>query len=169
MRWLTKGLESLTLRRVAEALVPGLVDHYFPAVDDLVAVAFGTAAAAELDEIVAAVDAGSGPLQRMRLLVAELVADYHDRISLLWIDAWHATHSRPVLRDEVTRQMLARRDRIAELVRSGVTDGRVHLRGPVGSRRAGPRRDGRAERPVRDALGGRPCRRPRPAGPNGRT
>ncbi|MDT7675852.1 MAG: hypothetical protein QOD82_3754, partial [Pseudonocardiales bacterium] len=36
---LANGLEALTLRRVAEALgvFPGLVNHYFPAVDELVA------------------------------------------------------------------------------------------------------------------------------------
>ncbi len=44
-----EGLERLTLRRVAEALgvVPGLVNHYFPVADDLVAAAFGFAAAAD--------------------------------------------------------------------------------------------------------------------------
>lgn len=130
---LSDGLESLTLRRVAEALgvVPGLVNHYFPAVDDLVAEAFGTAAAAELDGVLAAVDAASGPVARMRRLVAELVADDRDAISLLWIDAWHAARRRPVLRGEVTRQMLAWRDRIAGLVHAGVAEGAFRCADPT--------------------------------------
>ncbi len=130
---LDEGLESLTLRRVAEALgvVPGLVNHYFPAVDDLVAVAFGTAAAAELDEVMTAVAVGIGPLARMRRLVAELVADDRDAISLLWIDAWHAARRRPVLREEVTRQMLAWRDRIADLARDGGEAGTFRCTDPT--------------------------------------
>ncbi|MFE6993528.1 TetR/AcrR family transcriptional regulator, partial [Streptomyces pharetrae] len=43
---LREGLECVTLRRVAEELDvrPGLISHYFPSADDLVAEAFGSAA-----------------------------------------------------------------------------------------------------------------------------
>ncbi|MGW3321221.1 TetR family transcriptional regulator C-terminal domain-containing protein [Streptomyces virginiae] len=48
---LAEGLECLTLRRIADELDvrPGLISHYFPSVEDLVAEAFGTAAGAELE------------------------------------------------------------------------------------------------------------------------
>lgn len=48
---LSEGLECLTLRRIADELDvrPGLISHYFPSVEDLVAEAFGTAAGAELE------------------------------------------------------------------------------------------------------------------------
>ncbi|MFJ7206542.1 TetR/AcrR family transcriptional regulator [Streptomyces sp. NPDC098789] len=50
---LTEGLECVTLRRIADELAvrPGLISHYFPSVEDLVAEAFGNAAGAELDAL----------------------------------------------------------------------------------------------------------------------
>ncbi|MGI5439841.1 TetR/AcrR family transcriptional regulator [Streptomyces shenzhenensis] len=50
---LTEGLECVTLRRVADELgvQPGLVGHYFPAADHLVAEAFTGATMAELDTL----------------------------------------------------------------------------------------------------------------------
>ncbi len=46
---LEEGLQSVTLRRVAEVvgIMPGLVNHYFPVADDLAAIAFAAAAEAE--------------------------------------------------------------------------------------------------------------------------
>ncbi|MFD4914274.1 TetR/AcrR family transcriptional regulator [Streptomyces virginiae] len=54
---LAEGLECLTLRRIADELDvrPGLISHYFPSVEDLVAEAFGTAAGAELEVLLPAV------------------------------------------------------------------------------------------------------------------
>ncbi|MFB6820824.1 TetR/AcrR family transcriptional regulator [Streptomyces virginiae] len=53
---LAEGLECLTLRRIADELAvrPGLISHYFPSVEDLVAEAFGTAAGAELEVLLPA-------------------------------------------------------------------------------------------------------------------
>ncbi|MFB6479871.1 TetR/AcrR family transcriptional regulator [Streptomyces virginiae] len=53
---LAEGLECLTLRRIADELDvrPGLISHYFPSVEDLVAEAFGTAAGAELEVLLPA-------------------------------------------------------------------------------------------------------------------
>ena len=50
---LTEGLECVTLRRVAEELTvrPGLISHYFPSAEDLVAEAFSVAALGELDTL----------------------------------------------------------------------------------------------------------------------
>jgi AcrR family transcriptional regulator len=121
---LAEGLESLTLRRVADALgvFPGLVNHYFPAVDDLVAAAFGEAAGNELDEIFARVDEVAEPLARMRRLIELLLSEERDAISLLWLDAWHSGRRRPALRDEVSRQMLAWQTKVGQLIQHGVDD-----------------------------------------------
>ncbi|MFC4913922.1 TetR family transcriptional regulator C-terminal domain-containing protein [Actinomadura gamaensis] len=53
---LAEGLECVTLRRVADELAvrPGLISHYFPVTEDLVAEAFGAAASGELDELIPA-------------------------------------------------------------------------------------------------------------------
>jgi AcrR family transcriptional regulator len=122
---LAEGLESLTLRRVADALgvVPGLVNHYFRSVEDLVAEAFAAAAHDEFSTLFDEVDAAGTPLRRMRALIALLVSDERDDISLLWIDAWNASRRSPALHAEVSRLMLVWQERIAELISAGVTDG----------------------------------------------
>jgi AcrR family transcriptional regulator len=121
---LADGLASLTLRRVADDLgvFPGLVSHYFPSVDELLAEAFGAASSGELEEIFAIVG-DDAPLPRMRRLLAALASEDRDSISLLWLDAWHTSRHRPVLRDEVERQMDAWKNRVADLVSAGVRSG----------------------------------------------
>ncbi|MFJ7423250.1 TetR/AcrR family transcriptional regulator [Streptomyces uncialis] len=56
---LAEGLECVTLRRIADELgvQPGLVGHYFPAADTLVADAFTSATMAELDGLLPAAPA----------------------------------------------------------------------------------------------------------------
>jgi AcrR family transcriptional regulator len=120
----TEGLDSLTLRRVADELgvVPGLVNHYFPAADDLVAAAFGYAAAAERDAIFAALDQAAPALTHMRGILHVLLSPATDDISLLWLDAWQAARRRPALRAEVTRQMRQWRAALTALIRRGTTE-----------------------------------------------
>ena len=122
---LREGLQSLTLRRVAEALgvVPGLVNHYFPAVDDLAAAAFAHAASAERNALFAAAPPSTSPLHHMRALLRALTAVQGDAISLLWLDAWQATRTRPALRAEVTHQMAAWRSDLSRLIACGVASG----------------------------------------------
>ena len=112
---LAEGLESLTLRRVADALgvVPGLVNHYFRSVEDLVAEAFAAAAYGEFETLFTAVDEAGTSLERMRALIGLLVSDDRDDISLLWLDAWNVSRQRPALHAEVSRQMLVWQERVA--------------------------------------------------------
>jgi AcrR family transcriptional regulator len=130
---LAEGLESLTLRRVADALgvVPGLVNHYFPAVDDLVAVAFAVAASAEIEEVFAVAARCDGTAaDRLRALLGLLVSEDRDPVSLLWLDAWQAAQRRPALRAEVARQMTAWQERLADLVRGGADAGDFRVADP---------------------------------------
>jgi AcrR family transcriptional regulator len=135
---LEEGLESLTLRRVADELqvFPGLLHHYFRSVDDLLAVAFCTAATADIDEVFAEVDAHRTPVARMRALLAAFLSPARDRLSLLWLDAWHAARRRPVLGAAVTRQMLADESRVGELIEEGIAAGAFRV---VNSRMAARR------------------------------
>ncbi len=120
-----EGLESLTLRRVADELgvVPGLVNHYFPVADDLVAAAFGFAAAGEREGIFAVLSLDASPVAQMRKMLAMLLDDSTDEISLLWLDAWQATRKRPALRAEVARQMLGWQDKVSGLIGRGAAAG----------------------------------------------
>ncbi|MFI8101020.1 TetR/AcrR family transcriptional regulator [Streptomyces sp. NPDC086023] len=152
---LTEGLECVTLRRIAEELTvrPGLISHYFPSAEDLVAEAFGSAATAELDRLVPAVaaagapgeapaaPAGGGPadaaavagappgapaetpVRRLARFLAQTTGEAYDDISRLWINARHLSRYRPVLRDRVIAQQAAWRGRLEALVREGAERG----------------------------------------------
>jgi AcrR family transcriptional regulator len=127
-----EGLERLTLRRVAEELgvVPGLVNHYFPDAEYLVAAAFGYAAAAERDAILRGIDPQAPPLAQMRYIITHLLDDSADATSLLWLDAWQATRNRPVLRAEVAAQMLGWQDGMIGIIRRGAAAGVFRITDP---------------------------------------
>lgn len=132
---LADGLESITLRSVADALgiTGGLIGYYFPSVDDLLAEVFVGIAQAELDAIFVPVEREASPVAAVRLLLAALVSDEQDRLSPLWIDAWHAGRRRPALCAEVERLMRAWLDRTAAVIESGTAAGEFHTVDPTAS------------------------------------
>ena len=122
---MAEGLQSLTLRRVAEELgvVAGLVNHYFPAVDDLAAAAFGHAAAAERNAQFGAIPLDAAPTEQMRALLGGLLDEVSDPMSLLWLDALQASRNRPALRAEVAHQMASWQSDLARLIERGEAAG----------------------------------------------
>ena len=120
-----EGLERVTAKRVAEELgvVPGLVNHYFSSVDDLVAVAFGFAAQRERAEIYALAAHAGSPVAQVKHLLGELLDLERDAVSLLWLDAWQASRRRPALLAEVLVQMDADASHLARLIDAGVAAG----------------------------------------------
>jgi len=129
---LSQGLDHVTLRSVADDLgvTGGLVSHYFPAVDGLLAEAFGVAAAAECDETFAELEAIDSSRERLATLLQRLVDSTRGDLSNLWIDAWHAAKRRPALADEVERQTEQWVDRLAELLEQGRDEGQFHTGDP---------------------------------------
>ncbi|MEU6118613.1 TetR family transcriptional regulator C-terminal domain-containing protein [Streptomyces sp. NPDC047117] len=122
---LAEGLECITLRRIADELGvrPGLIGHYFPAVEDLVAEAFGTAATAELDTLLPAEPTDGTPLDHLTRFFARTIGDAYDDLSRLWLNARHLSRYRPVLRERVGRQEGMWRDRLAGVIREGTAAG----------------------------------------------
>lgn len=126
---LTEGLECITLRRVADELGvrSGLVGHYFPVADALVAEAFTSATMAELDSLLPAGPAtGPGhnaPLHTLQRFFTLISSTDFDNISKLWLNARHLSRYRPVLRDHVVDQELRWCHRIEELITAGTTTG----------------------------------------------
>ncbi|GGF10396.1 hypothetical protein GCM10011399_00300 [Subtercola lobariae] len=110
---------------MAEVLgvVPGLINHYFNFVDDLVAAAFGYATTAERTEIYAGAFAAPTPSQQLLRLFTELLDTERDAVSLLWLDAWQASRRRPALLREVVIQMRADVTALAALIQSGIDVG----------------------------------------------
>ncbi|MFJ9417674.1 TetR/AcrR family transcriptional regulator [Streptomyces sp. NPDC101227] len=129
---LTEGLECITLRRIGEQLDvrPGLISHYFPAAEDLVAEAFGTAASVELDALLPADRPDGTPTQHLARFFAHAMGEAYDDISRLWINARHLSRYRPLLRDRVGEQEAAWRGRLEGLVREGVERGEFRTDDP---------------------------------------
>ncbi|WCN04808.1 TetR/AcrR family transcriptional regulator [Streptomyces sp. M92] len=129
----TEGLECITLRRVAEELDvrPGLISHYFPAVEDLVAEAYGDAASAELDELLPADLDGATPTRRLARFFARATGPDFDDISRLWLNARHLSRYRPALRARVAVQEAAWRDRLEAVIRDGVERGEFRTDDPL--------------------------------------
>ncbi|MEU0085304.1 TetR family transcriptional regulator C-terminal domain-containing protein [Streptomyces sp. NPDC006274] len=129
---LTEGLECVTLRRIGEELDvrPGLISHYFPSAEDLVAEAFGSAASAELDGLVPAARPEGAPTRHLARFFAHATGEAYDDISRLWINARHLSRYRPVLRDRVREQEAAWRGRLVDLIRSGVEEGEFRTDDP---------------------------------------
>ncbi|MFA3876464.1 TetR/AcrR family transcriptional regulator [Streptomyces sp. MMCC 100] len=148
---LTEGLECITLRRVAEELgvQSGLVGHYFPAADKLVAEAFTSATMAELDGLLperptgadetggptgaeasaegvaegAAEGAAEDPPGTLRRFFGLISSADFDNVSRLWLNARHLSRYRPVLREHVVEQELLWCRRIERVVAAGVEAG----------------------------------------------
>lgn len=129
---LTEGLECVTLRRIAEELAvrPGLISHYFPSAEDLVAEAFSVASTGELDALLPAHRPHGTPTQYLARYFALSSGEAYDDISRLWINARHLSRYRPVLRDRVAVQELASDDRLSELIREGVERGEFRTDDP---------------------------------------
>ncbi|MEU6418790.1 TetR/AcrR family transcriptional regulator [Streptomyces spiralis] len=130
---LTEGLECITVRRVADELAvrPGLIGHYFPVTEDLVAEAFGVAATAELDELIPAGRPTDGPVERLARFFSLTVGESYDGMSRLWLNARHLSRYRPTLADRVARQEALWRDRLSGLIREGTEAGVFHTDDPM--------------------------------------
>lgn len=87
---LDDGLDAVTLRAVAArvGVAPGLVAHYAPSMDALVASAFGEIVAAELDEVMAQLQRASASRERLGILLETLLDCSRDDITLVWVQAW---------------------------------------------------------------------------------
>ncbi|MGW7527016.1 TetR/AcrR family transcriptional regulator [Streptomyces sp. NPDC054783] len=130
---LSEGLECITLRRIGEELAvrPGLISHYFPSAEDLVAEAFGSAATAELDRLLPAERPAGSPTGHLARFLARTSGEAYDAVSRLWINARHLSRYRPVLRDRVAEQEAAWRGRLEALIRDGAAAGEFRTDDPL--------------------------------------
>ncbi|MFD6655723.1 TetR/AcrR family transcriptional regulator [Streptomyces parvus] len=129
---LTEGLECVTLRRIGDDLGvrPGLISHYFPSAEELVAEAFGSAASGELDALLPGGPADDSPVRRLAGFLGRTTGEEYDAISRLWINARHLSRYRPALRGRVAEQEAAWRGRLEGLIREGVERGEFRTPDP---------------------------------------
>lgn len=119
---LAEGLERITLRAVAERLGvrPGLISHYFPAAEDLVAAAFSLAITGEREELI---PSHGSPLERVAHLVQRTESGAADELSRLWLNARHLSRFAPALDAVLEAEEELDRNRLLGLIEEGVSSG----------------------------------------------
>ncbi|MCX5529084.1 TetR family transcriptional regulator C-terminal domain-containing protein [Streptomyces sp. NBC_00006] len=130
---LQEGLECITRQRIADDLGvrPGLIHHYFPVVEELVAEAFTSATTAELDGLLPGVtDApdSRGALHTLQHFFALTSGAEFDDISKLWLNARHLSRYRPTLHAQVVSQELRWCHRVEQIITEGVAEGTFRCR-----------------------------------------
>lgn len=122
---LDKGLAATTVRDIAERMgtSSGLIHHYFPSMDDVLAEAFDVAATADLELTREAVRSGTTPLARLQLFFASYTRADEDWSFQLWLDAWAEAGRRPAVQATSRRVNIAWQELLAEIITQGVTTG----------------------------------------------
>jgi len=122
---LEDGLDALTLRAVAARMgvASGLVAHYAPSMDELVAEAFGSLVAAELDEITQLLRREESASRRIAALLDTLLDGSRADITLVWVQAWGMGTRNEALAARVRAEMDAWQDALADEVQRGIDAG----------------------------------------------
>jgi len=121
---LADGLDAVTLRAVAArvGVASGLVAHYIPSMDDLVAETFADIVAAELEEVRALLPVAPAPVRLGALLQTTLDPTRRD-VTLVWVQAWALGTRNAPLAAKVRVAMDAWRGVIAAEITRGMAAG----------------------------------------------
>lgn len=130
---LQEGLGRITSRRIASVVgvKSGLITHYFPSIDQLVAEAFAEVVEQERVKLVAATSPLPDSIEKIRQTLAAYVSVDRDPLSLLWLDAWREAADRPMIREVVVEQMEHDVAAMEALIQEGVSAGDLHIDSPV--------------------------------------
>lgn len=122
---LEQGLSAITLRNVARraGVAPGLVAHYYPTVEVLVAETFSSIVAAEIEEVSALVAGTRTPRQGLSLLLDTLLDERRLDVTAVWVEAWSLGRRNETLAVSVRDQMDAWQSVIKDLVTAGMAAG----------------------------------------------
>lgn len=122
---LAEGLDALTLRSVAArvGVAPGLVAHYIPSMDELVADTFGSIVAGELATIVDLLAAEPHPARRLGMLVETVLDGGRRDVTLVWVQGWALGARNDALATRVRIEMDAWQRAIADEIARGEAEG----------------------------------------------
>ncbi len=122
---LEQGLSAITLRNVASrvGVASGLVAHYQPNVDALVAGTFTAIVAAETEEVAGMLAALPGPLERLAFLLDTLMDGSRLDVTAVWVEAWTLGRRNEALAACVREQMDAWQAVLQAVVEDGVAAG----------------------------------------------
>lgn len=117
------GLERITLRAVADRLGvrPGLITHYFPAVEDLVVEAFERAAVLERERFFPSMN--GRPFERLAHFLGHIERGASVALARLWLNARHLVRFMPGLERALREQDALDHARLRALLEEGVAVG----------------------------------------------
>lgn len=120
-----QGLGALTLRAVAEraGVASGLIAHYQPSMDDLVARVYSDLVAAEIGEVEALLAEHSAATGRMAALIETLLDGTREDLTVVWVEAWALGRRNPALAVAVRAQMDAWHRMVAAVIDDGCASG----------------------------------------------
>lgn len=129
------GLGSISLRRVAQeaGVAPGLVNHYFPAVDQLVAEAFAQVGADHLKDLFATIRKERAPVQQMRFYLKTALAEQPDSVRLMAVEALYLARHQPLLSNALTVLFDAWDIEMSRLIDEGIRNGAFRSDDPMKS------------------------------------
>jgi AcrR family transcriptional regulator len=122
---LEKGLAATTVRDIADRMgtSSGLIHHYFPSMDDVLAEAFDVAATADLETTRRAVLTGRTPTDQLRLFFTSYTRADQDWSFQLWLDAWAEASRRPAVQATSRRVNIAWQELLDDIISRGVDAG----------------------------------------------
>lgn len=122
---LEQGLSAITLRSVASrvGVASGLVAHYQPSVDLLVAGTFATIVAAETEDVAGMLVRLGSPSDRLAFLLDTLLDGSRLDVTAIWVDAWTLGRRNEALAGRVREQMDAWQALLQDVIEAGVAAG----------------------------------------------
>lgn len=129
---LRKGMATTTVRDVAEEMgtSSGLIHHYFPSMDEVLAAAFERAAGEDLESTKAALLTCADPLEALAAFFVSYGRVDQDWAFQLWLDAWAEASRRPAVQATSRRLNVAWQQLLASTIRRGISSGRFHTDDP---------------------------------------
>ncbi|MFD4960320.1 TetR/AcrR family transcriptional regulator [Microbacterium sp. NPDC058389] len=116
-----QGLSALTLRSVAERaeITSGLVAHYQPSMDELVARVYTDLVEEEVRDVERVVARADDPAVRLGILIDTLMDGAREELTVVWVEGWAMARRSDALAAAVQAQM----QRWQALVEGIVTEG----------------------------------------------
>lgn len=122
-----RGLDAVSVRDVAEhcGVAPGLIHHYFPSVDELIAESFGTWADSSL-KVLRDLSQEESPRTALALTVANLSPDQR-----IWNDALNTASRHQPLRDRAQALSQDYLAHVEGLIHAGIDQGQFTSDDPL--------------------------------------
>ncbi len=129
-----KGLGATTVRDVAAEMgsSSGLIHHYFPSMEHVLAAAFEQAARADLETTRDLVEGAPDPTAALTAFIDGYASDDGATMQL-WLDAWAEAARRPVLQAVSRRLNLDWHRLLVDVIEAGVASGEFTCGNPVAS------------------------------------